>query len=463
MISFSGLDFLIVGVFFLSLLIIGFIPKKEFEGDAEDYLLSKRKVGLFLFIMTNVSTWYGGILGVGEFTYRYGLLSWVTQGLPYYIFAILFALFFAEKIRNASLYTIPDKLEQTYGKTVGRTSSLLIFILVSPAPYLLMVGNLFSLILGIDLFWGIVLGILLSGSYLLKGGYKADLYTDVFQFFIMFIGFILAIIFSYNSYGGYEFLEKKLPAAHLSLSGGVSPIYLLVWFLIALWTFADPGFHQRCNAARDGKVAKWGIIISVFLWALFDFLTTTTGLYAKAAIPEMENPVLAFPLYAEKLLGAGFKGIFYAAMFATIISTLNSFMFLSATTFGRDFIFKLKKDKVENRIPFYTRIGFLVTSIIALLMSYYFQSVVTIWYLIGSICIPGIILIIIGSYFEKFKVESKFALVEIIGSVVASIMWIGIRNQLTDSILIEIEPMIVGLLFAFVVHVEGLSRKKGAR
>ena len=89
MVSFSNLDIAILIGFFLVIIFIGFLPRRKNLKDADGYLLSGRKVGLFLFILTNVATWYGGILGVGEFTYRYGILSWFTQGLPYYIFALL--------------------------------------------------------------------------------------------------------------------------------------------------------------------------------------------------------------------------------------------------------------------------------------------------------------------------------------------------------------------------------------
>ena len=116
MISFNSIDITIIILFFGIVLLIGFVSGRRTIGEADDYLLSGRKVGLFLFILTNVSTWYGGILGVGEFTYRYGIASWFTQGFPYYIFAFLFALFFAKKIRSASLFTIPDKITESYGK-----------------------------------------------------------------------------------------------------------------------------------------------------------------------------------------------------------------------------------------------------------------------------------------------------------------------------------------------------------
>ena len=458
MVSFSLLDFTILIAFFVFLLLIGFIPKKEEEGNTEEFLLSNRKVGLFLFIMTNVSTWYGGILGVGEFTYRYGILSWVTQGLPYYVFAILFAVFFARKIRNATLFTIPDKLGNVYGKKVGLISSLIVFILVSPAPYLLMTASLISLILHINLFFSLVISVIFSGIYLFKGGYKSDLYTDVFQFFVMFLGFFVIVFISFKDVGGADYLVKNLPPDHLQFMSNVSPLYVIVWFLIALWTFADPGFHQRCYAAKNGNVAMWGIIISVFFWALFDFLTTSTGLFARASLPNLSNPVLSYPLYAEKVLGSGAKGFFYAAMFATIFSTLNSFVFLSATTFGRDFVFKLKSNAQEKQIPFYTRIGLVVSSIIAVMLAYFIQSVISIWYLIGSVCIPGIILLVIGAYYEKFKVSKNYALAEIIAGVIASLIWFSIRDYLTIEVLKEIEPMIAGLLSVVLIHIIGVAK-----
>ena len=462
MVSFSPLDLIILLAFFTLLLAIGFIPKREKQGDAEGFLLSHRKVGLFVFIMTNVATWSGGILGVGEFTYRYGLLSWVTQGLPYYVFAILFAVFFSRKIRNAELFTIPDKLETVYGRYVGLISAIVVFILVSPAPYLLMTASLISLVLKVNLFTSLIISVIFSGVYLLRGGYKSYLYADVFQFFIMFIGFFIIVIVSFNNVGGVDYLVANLPKEHLKLFSNASPLYVIVWFLIALWTFADPGFHQRCYAARTGKVAMWGIIISVFFWALFDFLTTSTGLYAKAVLPNLSNPVLSFPLYAEKVLGSGSKGIFYAAMFATIFSTLNSFIFLSATTLGRDFIFKIKKSAKEKSIPAYTRIGLLISAVVSVAMAYFIQSVISIWYIVGSICIPGIILLLVGAYYGKYRVSSSFALIEICAGVISSLFWFLTRNYTSSQSLKEIEPMIVGLLVVAAIHSVGIIKLRRA-
>jgi len=458
MISFSPIDIIVILIFFLILLTIGFLTARKTKNSSEDYLLSNRKMGLFLFVLVSVSTWYGGIIGVGEFTYRYGLVNWFTQGFPYYFFAFLFAIFFAKKIRQSSLFTIPDKLSEVYGKQVGLAAAAVVFILVSPAPYLLMTANLISMVFGTSILTSLIISLILSGSYLIKGGFRSNIYADAFQFFVMFAGFALILLVSLLSFGGLRFLSENLPDSHLSITGGTSPAFIIVWFLIAMWTFADPGFHQRSYAARSGDVAKKGILISIIFFALFDFLTTTTGLYAKAILPNLSNPLMAFPLFAEKVLSPGLKGIFYAAMFATIISTLNSFLFLSATTVGRDFIFRIKNNSKEDKIKSYTIIGIVLSGIISITIAYYIPSVVEIWYTIGSIFIPGIILPVISAYYPKIRISSTIIITEIFIAISSGIIWVGFRNKLT-GILSEFEPMIIGLAAAILIHLFGLLRK----
>jgi SSS family solute:Na+ symporter len=265
-------------------------------------------------------------------------------------------------------------------------------------------------------------------------------------------------------FGSIDFLSSSVPENHLNITGGMSPTFLIVWFLIALWTFADPGFHQRSYAAKNGNIAKWGIIISIFFWSLFDFLTTTTGLFAKGVLPQLDNPVLAFPLFAEQVLPVGVKGIFYAALFATILSTQISFLFLSGTTVGRDFIFRVGRNINESKIKSYTIIGLIISGVIAILLAYFIPSVIEIWYMIGSLFIPGIILPVVSAYYPKVRVDKKFILVEMIAAFLTSTAWYYLRNEFVNtSFLNEIEPMLIGLSFALLIHLVGVLNRKAGR
>ncbi|MEP7027798.1 MAG: hypothetical protein ABI960_04310, partial [Candidatus Eisenbacteria bacterium] len=53
--------------------------------DVGEYLVASRAVTLPGFVATLVSTWYGGILAVGEYSYRYGVSNWLVFGVPYYL------------------------------------------------------------------------------------------------------------------------------------------------------------------------------------------------------------------------------------------------------------------------------------------------------------------------------------------------------------------------------------------
>jgi SSS family solute:Na+ symporter len=275
----------------------------------------------------------------------------------------------------------------------------------------------------------------------------------------MFIGFAIIVVVCFISFGGTGYLQNHLPTNHLKITGDASPTFLIVWFLIALWTFADPGFHQRSYAAKSGNVAQKGILISIIFWAFFDFLTTSTGLYSKAVLPNLDQPILAFPLLAERILSSGWKGIFYAAMLATIISTLNSFLFLSATTISRDFIFRINKYSKDINLKKYTVWGIVISGLLSIVIAYFIPSVVEIWYTIGSMFIPGIILSVISAYYEKFRVSKEIIIIEMSGAVILSIIWFLIRSNFINSVIGEVEPMLVGLTFAILTHFVGLFRK----
>ncbi|RMG36529.1 MAG: hypothetical protein D6732_08125, partial [Methanobacteriota archaeon] len=288
------LEILPVLVYLIILLFIGF-KKKVKEPTQEDFILGGRSLTLPAFIATLVTTWYGGILGVGEYTYLYGLSNWVVFGVPYYIFAILFAIFLAPKIQSTHLMSIPDQFYTHYGKSSGILGAIFTLFMTLPAPYILMVGLLIQLLTGWDLWLCIVLGTLFSMIYVFTGGFRAVVRTDKLQFVLMFGGFAILLAVLISQYGGFSFLSHQLPGTHLSWHGGNNLATILAWFFIASWTFVDPGFHQRCYAAKTPQLARKGILISVLFWFVFDFLTTSTGLYARALLTDI-NPVLSFPL-----------------------------------------------------------------------------------------------------------------------------------------------------------------------
>ena len=478
MIHLSFFDILIIFLYFGGVLLIGYLAARKTKKSEDDFLLAGRTLTLPIFVMTLVSTWYGGILGVGEFTYRYGLVNWVAQGLPYYIFAALFALFLAEKIRATNLYTIPDKLELAYDKKTAVLGSILTFILMTPAPYILMLSVLLQMLFGWSLLVSLVVTAVIAISYLYWGGFRSDVQTDIFEFILMFLGFVVILPYSFQRFGGFDYLKTNLPPLHLTWHGGNSVQYIVVWFFIALWTLVDPAFHQRCYAAKDGATARKGILASIIFWLLFDFMTVTAGLYARAAIPNLSEPMMAYPMLAELILPPVAKGLFYVGMLATIMSTLNTLAFVSAQTLGRDIVMRLQvrglrleqKQIISNPKPLnpnlfngmdlstrLTQLGLVISFILSVALALAIPSVVKIWYTIGTVIIPGLLVPLMASYFERFKIPSRYAFLAMLLGWLTSSLWLiaGYINGSSEHCPLGIEPMYPGLVMSVVIWMVG--------
>ncbi len=441
----TPLDWLIIGFVLAGTIGVGFNSARSGRGSADDYILSSREMGLFAFVAVNVSTWYGGILGIGEYSYRYGISSWFTQGLPYYIFAFIFAFVFAGKIRGTGLLSIPAKIKAEYGGKIAIVASVLVFIITSPAPYLLTAAQIVATIFGTPVDLMMILIPVPLIIYLSIGGFRSNIKVDVFLFFFMFAGFAAAVIYLSGEFGGYEFLRSNLPVDHLSLTGGSSFFYLLVWYLVAAWTIADPGFHQRVYSAKSAGVARNGILISILLWFVFDFFSNTSGLFSRALEPGLTDPVSAFPVLALEHLPSGIRGLFLASLFATVYTTLNSFIFLSGVTFSNDIAREVVSPE-KFRLRLFSFAGMLLSTGIAIALGIGFRSIVDIWYYIGSLFVPSLIFLITGAYFPRIRLGNTATLLQVISVPMAGTVWLLIRDKFDPSgYLVQIEPMIAGL------------------
>ena len=452
-------DKLLIFIYLAGILTIGLISSKKQRDSEENFLLAGRRLSLPAFTATLVSTWYGGILGVGEFTYLYGLLNWVTQALPYYLFAILFAFFIAPKLRKSEMFTIPDQLYSHYGKTAGLIGSIFIFFLVSPASYLLMISILLRAVFGIPFWIAILIGVCFSTLYVFFGGFKSVVKTDLIQFVLMFVGFIILIVTLYGKFGGMAFLRSNLPENHLRFDGGRGLQYMFVWFFIALWTFVDPGFYQRCYAVKNPGIAKNGIILAVVFWVFFDFLTTTAGLYARALFQDVHG-LMAFPMLGELILPPVFQGIFFISLLATIMSTLDSNSFLAAVTFGRDIIYHLRKDVNTTRA---TQIGLVLTLLFSITLMVLVPSVVRIWYLMGSLLVPALLLPTITVFFPTLRLSNTATTVNMLAAFMGSACWLLygiIRSSLSNPVFPKnIQPFFIGLVISLIIYLLGHWKK----
>ncbi|MCK4560993.1 MAG: sodium:solute symporter family protein [Calditrichia bacterium] len=442
-------------VYLILLFYIGYRAYRRTDvRDENDFLLGNRSLTLPAFVATLVTTWYGGILGIGEFTYSHGISTWIVLGLPYYIFAALFAFLIAGKVRAAGQFTIADIFYNRHGRSVGILGSIFLLFMTTPAPYILMIALLLQIIFSWSFIFSLIVGTAVSTLYVFFGGFRSVVQTDKFQFILIYAGFIIFLCVLWINLGGFSFLKQELDPIHLSWIGENSIQYIIVWFFLASWTFIDPGFHQRCSAAKTLQTARKGILISILFWFIFDILTITTGLYAAASLTGI-NPLLSYPLLADKFLPPFLKGLFLTGLLAVIMSTIDSFTLLSAITFGRDLVWRITKNN-SRTISDLTRIGLILTAIISIGLCVLFPSVIKLWYVIGSLFIPPMLMPVLTAYFPKYKLPIRMTFIVMIASFTLSLfsfIW-GQIYQIgnTPSYPFNLEPFFPGFFLSIILY-----------
>jgi SSS family solute:Na+ symporter len=384
----------LVAAYVLLTFLVGFFTPKETS--EQGFLFASRRVTLPALVMSLVCTWYGGILEIGRYSYEHGIVTWVMFGLFYYLAAAIYALLIAPKISSGYIGSIPELIEGSFGRGSAILAGVLLIFIASPAPYLKMLSTIIDYLYGIGPQRAILLGALISMAYTIRGGFRSVLRTDIIQFSMMYVGFLGILVYLYMDYGGYSFLAKNLPSARLSIPGDLSWGYLLSWGFIALITFIDPNFYQRSFAGSSNKNVKRGILISILFWFLFDLISITTGLYAAAIIGDIKHS--PFLDLASIALPPLLQGIFLVSIFSIVISTIDSFVFVSGLTIGRDLI---SRNSTESDSIFYTKIGIVISALISVILATFFENAIDIWYVSGSFGASALLLPMLCCLYKK--------------------------------------------------------------
>ncbi len=343
------------------------------------YILMGRQLTLPLFVATLVATWYGGIFGVTQIAFDSGIYNFLIQGLFWYAAYFLFAFFVLRRIDTTSVMTLPELLGRTIGPKAGVVAGLFNLANVLPVSYVISLGLLVNTLFGIPFVPAMILGTAFVLAYSSLSGFRAVVFSDLVQFGVMVSAVALVLVLSVSTFGGWSFLKANLPETHFRLWGGVPLGSTLVWGFIALSTLVDPSFYQRCFAAQSKTVARKGILISIGIWVGFDICTTGGALYARAVLPDAPSNQ-AYLLYGLQLLPEGLRGFFLAGIAATILSTLDSRLFLGSNTLAYDLFPRWFGSRI-----FRHRLGIAAVATVAIVLGSAFEgNIRAVWRTLGS-------------------------------------------------------------------------------
>lgn len=368
------IDNLIVIVYILIVLIIGFYWKRRTR-NSEEYFLAGRKVGWVAIgaslFATNISSeHFLGLAGTGS---KSGLAVGQFEWLACLILLILGWIFAPFYIRSG-VFTMPEFLERRYNASSRyylSIVSIISYVLTKISISLYAGGLLLKSVVGWDMYTSAIVIVLITGLYTILGGLSAVIYTDLFQMFVLIIGSIALTLIGLDRVGGWDNLVASTPPDFWNMFKPIThpdfPWTGIIFGapILGLWYWCtDQYIVQRVLSAKNLTNAQSGTIFAGFLKILPVFVLVLPGVIAFALSNGQITGDQAYPWLVTNLLPSGLKGLVVAGLLAALMSSLSAMFNSTSTLVTIDIYKKFKPDADEKLV---VRFGRITTALMVLL------------------------------------------------------------------------------------------------
>lgn len=346
-------------VFFAVMLGIGFYSRKH-ATNVNGFVLGGRSVGPWLTAFAYGTSYFSAVVFVGyagQFGYKYGLAStWIGIGNAI-LGSLLAWVVLGRRTRIMTKHlqsmTMPDFFGKRYdSKTLRVAASMIAFIFL--IPYTASVYNglsyLFGMAFDVDFRVCVVVMAVLTGVYVIVGGYMATALNDLVQGIIMLFGIVAVIAAVLSGHGGFIVAIKELaavpsdvmPGAYASFFGP-DPLNLLgVVILTSLGTWGLPQMIQKFYAIKDEKSVHTGTIISTLFAVVVAGGCYFLGGFSRiSGVQAAADGTVAYDTIIPTMLSSLpdiLIGIVIVLVLSASMSTLSSLVLTSSSTLTLDFI-----------------------------------------------------------------------------------------------------------------------------
>ncbi len=271
-------------VFFAVMIAIGFICRKN-STDVNGFVLGGRSVGPWISAFAYGTSYFSAVIFVGyagQFGWKYGVAStWIGIGNAL-IGSLLAWVILGRRTRIMTQHldsrTMPQFFEARFNSTALKiAASIITFIFLIPYTASLYNGlsRLFGMAFNIDYSVCVIVMAVLTGIYVIAGGYMATAINDFIQGIIMLFGICAVVAAVLNSQGGFlaaldgmgrvvDETVSTTPGVFASFFGP-DPLSLLgVVLLTSLGTWGLPQMVQKFYAIKSENSISTGTIVSTF-------------------------------------------------------------------------------------------------------------------------------------------------------------------------------------------------------
>ncbi|MCQ2424601.1 MAG: sodium:solute symporter [Lachnospiraceae bacterium] len=389
-------------VFFAVLILVGVASRRSSKG-LDGFVLGGRSVGPWLTAFSFGTSYFSAVIFIGyagRFGWNFGLAStWIGLGNAF-IGSLLAWVVLGRRTRVMTQHlgsrTMPDFFGLRFSSRALRlVSAVIVFVFLIPYTASLFNGlsQLFSTAFsGIGYVWWVLIMAVLTGVYVIVGGYMGAAVNNFIQGMIMLVGIVAVIGSVLADQGGLTEAIAKLSADAVTTAQGTvfsgafvsflgpQPLQLLgVVILTSLGTWGLPQMVGKFYAIKDeGAIQKGTIISTAFALIVAGgcyFLGGFGRLFAneialtEAGAPQSFDTIVPAMLKAvtDRLGGRGdwLMGLVLILVLSASMSTLASLVMASASTITLDLVAVVRKKRAEREARSETRDMLLMRVLIA--------------------------------------------------------------------------------------------------
>ncbi len=384
-------------VFFSVMIGIGFYCRKN-ATDVNGFVLGGRSVGPWLTAFAYGTSYFSAVIFVGyagQFGWKYGIAStWIGIGNAV-LGSMLAWMVLGRRTRIMTQHLDSATMPEFFGKRFDSQglkicASVIVFVFLIPYTASLYNGlsRLFGMAFDIDYTVCIIVMAILTGVYVIAGGYMATAINDFIQGLIMLFGIVVVIAAVLNSNGGFLEAVNGLaqiqdetattqPGAFASFFGP-DPINLLgVVILTSLGTWGLPQMVQKFYAIKSEEAISKGTIISTFFAIIVAggcyFLGGFGRLYSDKIDIAADGYDAVIPTMLSDLPDI-LIGLVVILVLSASMSTLSSLVMASSSTLTLDVLKGHVFKKMDEKKQVFTMrlliVVFILISVIIAIVQY---------------------------------------------------------------------------------------------
>ena len=349
-------------VFFGVMVGIGIYCRKN-ATDVNGFVLGGRSVGPWLTAFAYGTSYFSAVVFVGyagQFGWKYGIAA-TWAGIGNAILGSLLAwVVLGRRTRVMTQHLDSATMPEFFGKrfaspTLKIAASVIVFIFMIPYTASLYNGlsRLFAMAFPMfDYSVCVVVMAVLTGVYVIAGGYMATAINDFIQGIIMLVGIVAVIAAVLNSQGGFmaaldglaqisDSTVSTTPGVFASFFGP-DPINLLgVVILTSLGTWGLPQMVQKFYAIKSEKSIKTGTVVSTVFALIVAGGCYFLGGFGRLFSHKIDIAANGFDSVIPTML-SGLPDVLIAVVIVLVLSasmsTLSSLVLTSSSTLTLDLL-----------------------------------------------------------------------------------------------------------------------------